>query len=135
LHDQSPVDAHQPVKTCRRVKGFTLIELLVVVAIIGTLAAIAIPAYYGYVNKTKPTLTINTMCTIRKTLEGFKIDYGEHPEKPIDFTTGLDNLGRIVFPPLILENIKKDLFPIDSYGLVIENYTVTATAKGSNFNG
>ncbi len=135
MHDQSPVDAHQPVKPCRRVKGFTLIELLVVVAIIGTLAAIAIPAYYGYVNKTKPTLTINTMSTIRKTLEGFNSDYGEYPEKPIDFTTGLDNLGRIVFPPLILENIKNDLFSIDSYGLVIENYTVTATAKDSDFTG
>ncbi len=56
-------------------KGFTLIELMIVVAIIGILAAIAIPKFADLINKSKEGATKGSLSSVRSALQVY---YGDN---------------------------------------------------------
>lgn len=60
-------------------KGFTLIELMIVVAIIGILAAIAIPAYQDYTVRSQVTEGLNLASSVKAGVAEYYAAKGEWP--------------------------------------------------------
>lgn len=72
-------------------KGFTLIELMIVVAIIGILAAIAIPQFGEYRTKAYNSAAQTDLKAFQLAAEDFYNDYGTYPNA-ISASTGSINL-------------------------------------------
>jgi general secretion pathway protein G len=69
-------------------KGFTLLELLLVMAIIGTLAAIAIPHYRYFKERINTKTAISEVKILELEILSFFVDHGGYPDSLADIGRG-----------------------------------------------
>jgi len=72
----------KPLRKKTGQKGFTLIELMIVVAIIGILAAIAIPQFAAYRAKAFDKAAVSDVRNLKTALEAAYADLQEYPTLP-----------------------------------------------------
>jgi len=68
-------------------RGFTLIELLVVLAIIATLLTIAVPRYFGSLEKAQETTLRQSLSIIREAIDHHYGDLGKYPDSVQDLVS------------------------------------------------
>ena len=98
-----------------RQSGFTLIELMIVVAIVGVLAAVAVPAYSDYTVRAKVSEAIAAVSPIKASVADYYYANGQLPTNSSE--AGLDDSGTT---------------PGSSYSTdVVEAIIISSTSPGS----
>jgi general secretion pathway protein G len=82
-----------------RRRGFTLIELLVVFSIIALLLTLAVPRYFGSVDKSKEAVLRENLNQMRDAISRYYADKGRYPES-LDALAGDKYLRRVPLDPL-----------------------------------
>ncbi|HFA4731803.1 TPA: pilin, partial [Neisseria gonorrhoeae] len=99
-------------------KGFTLIELMIVIAIVGILAAVALPAYQDYTARAQVSEAILLAEGQKSAVTEYYLNHGKWPEDN-------DKAGVASSSSIKGKYVKE---------VKVENGVVTATMNSSNVN-
>jgi type IV pilus assembly protein PilE len=105
-----------------RRRGFTLIELMITVAIVGILAAVALPSYRAYAVRGRLVAGTNALAALRTSMEQYYLDNRTYQDvstsikSPCSFATAGSSVA--------------DTFTLSCSSLTATTYTLVATGSG-----
>lgn len=102
----------------RRHQGFTLIEVMIVVAIVAILAAVAIPSYTEYIQRSRIIESTSTLASMRVKMEQYFQDNRTY--------VGACTAGTVAPTPIATQ-----FFAYGCSGLADRAYLITATGAGA----
>jgi general secretion pathway protein G len=93
-----------------RRSGFTLVELLVVMVILGMLASLVLPNFFGQARKARAKTALVQIATLAAALDAFALDVGRYPTSGEGLDALVDAPGGVEQwdGPYLKKNVPKD---------------------------